>query len=695
MLSESLNQKSEKISFYELPLEEQRRRLEEEYSTPEAIEELKRIARGKSPKGKFKIRTYSPAQIEEARYKLLVLGEGWEVPEDLKSEKEVEIEKERIKELLEEKKEDLEMEIIKAGEEGVISEDIKELRDLYQLGKWKDFLKKKNWEKELSKLEELTKRGFEIAGMKDEEEKGKAEIKYRKEKKGFINKLIGQCDRSLLAKIEEIEKFEDDKEGLRKQKEKLEIERIKNFQRGGLIFGKYGFSERQKRFYEEVGRIDLAYGDDPSKLMERVRKAGERGEDITRWRAEVWKNKYVVMAMTYPHILTVPRLSMEASWYLKDTLKENPEFFSPGIEKEPDWPTLEEKGEPYSVYPTWAKIPGLINKIVLSALEVDPVPHIEDLYKNARLADQADLQRVIQDCLVKKIKPEDIIGFDGGCFELKVKKRYKEKYQFDKKTGRLKDKVTEEEYDYDPLRNVFLDKEGKELDKTLEEIIDTTSTFWLITRYMHPFQVGGPEIVRSVYTSGKPETQASLIANKNYFIDKSTRGRIEKMEEYLSKKEKFSPQENIIIQRELEVLDYILKSEEAWKTYEGWLNEKLEKFYGIVNPESLSRERKILELKIRPYMKKEKIGREEAILRRSQEIEREKQAVENIKSYLKAKGIDVEKDRKVIENSLKSREIKNIDGFKLPHVDPNTLILEWVRSVERLKNRDEVIKKYE
>lgn len=562
-----INSKQE--TYYHFSLEEEREKLMEEYSDPEKIEEEKRKARRERAG-----RGFSAEDIEKARYILTVLGIGWETVENLKEEEEVKAGREKNREKIQEKIEDLENEVIKAAEEKLIPGEISELNDLFQLGKWKKFLenkiekegnlqKKEELQNKLTDLEKLSEEKPKIETGADEYRKGEALVEYRKEKKKFLVGLIGQYERSLVPKMAEIEELENYQGKLKDRGENLQIERLKNLK----------LTDRERYIAEQAGRIDLAYGDDPTKLMEKVREAADRGQDITRWNPRVWLNRYAVMAMTYPHLLTTPRFGMEASWNLKETFTQNPEFFAPGVSKEKEWFQLEEKGKKYSLYPTWQGIPGLIKMPVLSALEIDPKLHLENLYKNASLWDRAEVASVMRNCLLKKFKPEDIMGWDGGCFELKVKKKYKEKYQFDKKNGRLKDKITGDEYTYDSDRKIFLDKNKKELGKKLEEIIDTTSTFWLVTRYMEPHQVGGPEVVRSVYTSGKPETQKSLIADKNYFPKKETQDKIEKMDDYLSNKEKFTESEQTIIAYLKKLQKFETLSKEEKQTLERGIEE--------------------------------------------------------------------------------------------------------------------------
>lgn len=644
------------IEFYSLPLEKQREEFEKKYRS--RTQEL--IKKASKTKGGIRV---SAMEIEEARYVLAVLGIAWEKIDKLDVEEtKTEIgrrteKRNRIFEELEEKNPTL-----------GLHENISKAYKFW--GKTEEEKKE-----EISRLE----KGLEEENkkkIKDEEKIKKIEDKlsfFREVKKDDFNK-----------NFTEVKKLEDELEKLRNKKEDLFIQACKNM----------NLTERERHILDYAGRMDLAYGDSPRRLMERVREAGLRGEDVTRWHAATWTNKYAVMAMTFPHLLSLGRFSLEASWAVRDTATENPEFFAPGVtwdEKKWGKPFIKEKselyGEPGSEHPTiptWANIPGLVNKIVVSALEVDPVRHLEDLYKNARFEDRERLAKVIRDCLLKKMRASDMLGLDVGCVEMKVSEKYKETYQFDDVNGDLKNKKTGKRYIYDPVEKHFKDKETGEVwtEKTLEQIVDTNCAFWLITRYALPNHVGSPDNPESLFNAGKPEIIKGFTALKNYFIDKGTREEVEELDIYI--REEAKPTDELRITRRYLEMPF-LETEEQRDHYEkNYLDPKLGEVYGQETIKKWDFERKILERSILDTG----LPRKEAIRQLASEVSQENKAAEILKRLSNIRG----KKRDYFENYFSKKKVERIFNTSIKNLHFNQLILAYYAEINKInsKNKNEI-----
>ncbi len=620
--------------IYVLPLEKQREELEKIYR--DRIEELKKRAR--MEKARYGI---SASEIEEARYILFILGESWEPLEDIEAEGQIE---EAIEERAERRNNIID-DFKDKNSSKVDFEISANISAIYNI--WKE--SGGNKEKAQAIIEE------KIKNEKNEEKKRE----YEK---------LKNCYKDLegLENFNTIRSLERDIERLKEKRDNLSIQKVKNLK----------LTERERYILEQAGRLDLAYGDNPGRLMQRVREAHNRGEDISRWRPEVWKNKYAVIAMSYPQVLSIPsKFGMEAAWNVRETIMRNPEIFSPGIDWRPEWgKKLVEKEKTFDRAPTWANIPGLINKILVAGLEVDPVRHIESVYKNARLEDRDNLAKIMEACIAKKMKSSDMLGIDGGCVEMRISKKYEAIYKFDE-GGNLVNKNTKEEYIYNPEKNCFINKKtGGVLNKTLEQIVDTNCAFWLVIRHAKPIHVGSPYTEESLFHMGKPEIVEGFIALRNYFVREKTRERINKLDEYVNRIEKTPQDEERLLNQ---ISEFKAKLTEAQiKDYEQDIDLILSKVYPIETYNNWGFERRFLEAEIL----KTKLSHQEAVkkLLKDKVIENlgeENKAVEKLKTIL---GAD-QKYRSALEAYflLKKPPLDKIFGFEIRRARFGDLLLAF------------------
>jgi hypothetical protein len=541
-------------SFYDLPEEEQKRWVEKNIDQKD-IQRLKEIAQSA---GTRKGKRYSAREMGEAFYILDILGEKWETQPEKEIKKALEEtekeshkrqedlvkfrtyqEAEKIPIPAQDMKEYLEKESDRwekqHGTDAYMFRDFRLLRsDIEKIDQIKELKKDvQRLEKEIAQEEDEKQR--QLLG-KDKQLKEKEYLS--KEKKIFEkykNPLKEYFKNKATEEEKEIEKLFPQSDDLRKGKGKVAIKKIPKLH--GVI----------KNAFIESGRIDIAFGDNPVELMKHIRKMHDRGADITKIRPEVWLDRHAVLATSKVQVLTLfQKGSKEATFNFNQTLRENPEILLGTTKEEAprkapswfgteQWPVFYEDFKKEEKYPTWGEVGGIAKFPFNSALSVNPELHIEGLYKNTKFKDREKLQKLFKKTL-GKLKAEDINGWDAGCFNIK----WIRKPTFNEKTGRY-------------------NKDG---------IIDPNCTFYLFTRFLDPGQIGRKEITKSIFASGKPEIYNLIIKHQNYFENKDTRNRIDRMEKYVTEKEQFSPEEQWVIKILKEERGLLVKEEMGKKEIE-------------------------------------------------------------------------------------------------------------------------------
>lgn len=600
-----------------VPFEERKEELEKKALalTEKEIEELKKCADGKKESA-------SREEIEEARYLLYLKGIAWETEELIKKEIE---EIEKIKNEIENEKKQSKSEgrPVNLEEAKKSLSDKKEteeaLAEIEKLKEFKEKLSKRDYEKleEKLTLKILKTENPKLAKLMER----KREHKENKEKLENIKKQADEeFAESLSPKIKERLRFEKAKKSWaefslpslfwkkirpfvpiisRKTSIELSHMRTKEIFFGRLYFGLRSnilIDKTLKYLYLEAGRPDIAFGNNLPGFMNFIRYMGERGEDITKLKPDVWNNPSAVIALDIPQVLALTGKggSMEATWNLNQTLALHPWIVYEGIPKEV-WlkmglPEFLQKGERIDKYPGWAGIAGIIRFFVEKGLSVDPNRTVERMWRNTPLEDKNKLEKIFK-ALLTKITPDRVAGFDVSVFELNIKENLKQKGWKILDDGKIKD-PQDHIWLYNPEKEIFSRQDNPLIIKKAEEIINIGSAFWLIGRFISAHQLGSDWTENSIYAAGKPEIQNTIRKYKNYFVHSETRERALTLEQKLKGLSK----------EEAEFIDLVLKTPHYQSHFqikkpgekeevERFVNRKLEK---IEDVSFLSFEKKVI-----------------------------------------------------------------------------------------------------
>lgn len=174
-----------------------------------------------------------------------------------------------------------------------------------------------------------------------------------------------------------------------------------------------------RQAYLEAKRPDIAFGDDPAKLMTYVRNVVTDGE-LGKMDAEVWENKWVLAALTSSQWLTFwANADMTATGVACRTLRDNPDLLC-GQWTEEEWtkkmgfPKFDNNGAKIDFYPHWAQIPGLTIKAFQKMAAVD-TSWLVDMYNNAPAESRKELRAHIGKAFTS-LKPGDLVDWDTSMF---------------------------------------------------------------------------------------------------------------------------------------------------------------------------------------------------------------------------------------------------------------------------------------